>query len=190
MGMLHGIIGTWIGLPLIGRGFWTVSYTHLKTWRRVPELRTVNRYGDHPLYIAALAASIREAWATDGRPDRLLLSFHGILRDYADKGDPYPDECRRTAGLLAAALGLGDGQWAADAYKRQVLAPPAAASVPTKTPTARLLIALRLTGNDIDTVSYTHLDVYKRQDPSGQRLVGIGRDATGRDLAVPGDANG
>ena len=93
-------------------------FDELKTWRCVPELRTVNRYGDHPLYIAALAASIREAWATDGRPDRLLLSFHGIPRDYADKGDPYPDECRRTAGLLAAALGLTDEQWAATFQSR------------------------------------------------------------------------
>ena len=93
-------------------------FDELKTWRRVPELRTVNRYGDHPLYIAALAASIREAWATDGRPDRLLLSFHGIPRDYAAKGDPYPDECRATAAALAAALGLDDGEWAATFQSR------------------------------------------------------------------------
>ena len=93
-------------------------FDELKTWRRVPELRTVNRYGDHPLYIAALAASIGEAWARDGRPDRLLLSFHGIPRDYADKGDPYPDECRATAAALAAALGLGDGEWAATFQSR------------------------------------------------------------------------
>ena len=84
----------------------------------MPELRTVNRYGDHPLYVAALAASIREAWARDGRPDRLLLSFHGIPRDYADKGDPYPAECRQTAELLAAALGLRDGEWAATFQSR------------------------------------------------------------------------
>lgn len=93
-------------------------FDELKTWRRVPELRTVNRYGNHPLYVAALAASIREAWARDGRPDRLLLSFHGIPRDYADKGDPYPAECRQTAELLAAALGLCDGQWAATFQSR------------------------------------------------------------------------
>jgi ferrochelatase len=93
-------------------------FDELKTWRHVPELRTVNRYGDHPLYIAALAASIGESWQRDGRPDRLLLSFHGIPRDYAGKGDPYPDECRRTAKLLAAALGLGEGEWAATFQSR------------------------------------------------------------------------
>ena len=93
-------------------------FDELKTWRRMPELRTVNRYGDHPLYIAALVASIREAWSQGDRPERLLLSFHGIPRDYADKGDPYPDECRRTAELLAAALGLGEGEWAATFQSR------------------------------------------------------------------------
>ncbi len=93
-------------------------FDELKTWRHVPELRTVSRYGDHPLYIAALAASIREAWADGSRPDRLLLSFHGIPRDYADKGDPYPGECRRTAELLAAALGLSEGEWAATFQSR------------------------------------------------------------------------
>ena len=93
-------------------------FDELKTWRHMPELRTVNRYGDHPLYIAALVASIREAWSQGDRPERLLLSFHGIPRDYADKGDPYPDECRRTAELLAAALGLGEGEWAATFQSR------------------------------------------------------------------------
>lgn len=93
-------------------------FDELKTWRHVPELRTINRYGDHPLYIAALAASIRESWARDGRPERLLLSFHGIPRDYAGKGDPYPGECRRTAELLAAALGLSEAEWAATFQSR------------------------------------------------------------------------
>ena len=93
-------------------------FAELRTWRRLPELRTVNRYGDHPAYIAALAAAIREAWAGDGRPDRLLLSFHGIPRDYADKGDPYPDECRQTARLLADALALDDDAWAATFQSR------------------------------------------------------------------------
>jgi ferrochelatase len=93
-------------------------FDELKTWRHVPEVRTVNRYGDHPLYIAALAASIRETWQSDGRPERLLLSFHGIPRDYADKGDPYPGECRQTAELLAAELNLGEGEWAATFQSR------------------------------------------------------------------------
>ncbi len=78
----------------------------LQTWRRMPELRTINRYHDHPDYIAALTATVREHWATSGRPQRLLISYHGIPQAYADEGDPYYEECRETTRLLAEALGL------------------------------------------------------------------------------------
>lgn len=87
-------------------------FDELKTWRRVPELRTINQYYDHPGYIAALAASVWEHWAAHGRPQRLLLSYHGIPHDYADQGDPYPQQCAATTALLAAALGLGEGEYA------------------------------------------------------------------------------
>ena len=86
-------------------------FDELRTWRRVPELRTINQYYDHPGYIAALAASVREHWAAHGRPQRLLLSYHGIPRDYADQGDPYSQQCAVTTELLVAALGLGEGQY-------------------------------------------------------------------------------
>jgi ferrochelatase len=83
-------------------------FDELKTWRRLPELRTINHYHDHPGYVAALAASVREHWATSGRPDRLLISYHGIPQEYALKGDPYDWHCRETTRLLAEALGLED----------------------------------------------------------------------------------
>ncbi len=93
-------------------------FEELRTWRWLPELRTVNHYHDHPGYLAALAASIREAWAAGGRPDRLLMSFHGIPRDYFLNGDPYYCECQKTARLLAEALGLADGEWLATFQSR------------------------------------------------------------------------
>ena len=40
------------------------------------------------------------------------MSFHGIPKPYADKGDPYADECRKTAVLVASELGLGTHEWA------------------------------------------------------------------------------
>jgi protoporphyrin/coproporphyrin ferrochelatase len=83
----------------------------LQGWRWLPELRFVNRYHDDPAYIETLAASIREFREQQGEADKLLFSFHGIPRDYYEKGDPYPDECRRTAGDTVARLGLTDGQW-------------------------------------------------------------------------------
>jgi len=84
----------------------------LSGWRSLPELRMVRSYHDHPGYIAALAAAVREAWADGSRPAKLILSFHGIPQRYADAGDPYPRECWRTARLLAAELGLPRRGWA------------------------------------------------------------------------------
>ncbi|HEX5139019.1 MAG TPA: ferrochelatase [Planctomycetota bacterium] len=78
----------------------------LKRLRVVPEIRTVCSYHDEPLYIGALARSIREVWEKDGAPKRLLLSFHGLPRRYVDLGDPYRGRCEETARLLAAELGF------------------------------------------------------------------------------------
>jgi ferrochelatase len=83
----------------------------LQTWRWLPELRFINRYHDDPAYIEALAASIREFREQQGVADKLLFSFHGIPKDYYQKGDPYPDECRQTAQATVEQLGLADGEW-------------------------------------------------------------------------------
>lgn len=87
-------------------------FDELKTWRWMPELRTINHYHDRPDYIAALAASVRQHWAASGRPQRLLISFHGIPRDYFTDGDPYYCECQKTARLLVAALALEPEEYA------------------------------------------------------------------------------
>lgn len=83
----------------------------LQHTRNVPEIRTVRHYHDHPAYIAALAASVRQHWTVHGRPDKLLISFHGIPRKSLERGDPYHCECHRTGLLLAEALGLESGQY-------------------------------------------------------------------------------
>lgn len=87
-------------------------FDELKTWRWVPELRTINQYHNRPDYIAALAATVREHWATDGRPQRLLVSYHGIPHDYFVNGDPYYWECHETTRLLVEALGLEPHEYA------------------------------------------------------------------------------
>ncbi len=76
------------------------------TIRNQPELRVVRHFHDHPGYIAALARGIRQEWAQRGRPDKLLMSFHGVPRATLTRGDPYYCECQKTGRLLAAALGL------------------------------------------------------------------------------------
>lgn len=79
--------------------------------RRIPELRFVNRYHDHPGYIAALAAKVRAHWEAHGQPPCLLMSFHGVPERTLHLGDPYHCESMKTARLLAQALGLEPGQY-------------------------------------------------------------------------------
>ena len=87
------------------------AFTWLKRIRNQPALRCVRSYHDHPTYIQALVTNIRAYWQTHGRPDVLLISFHGVPRYTLDKGDPYHCECRKTARLLTEALGLHDEQY-------------------------------------------------------------------------------
>ncbi len=76
------------------------------TIRQVPELRFVNQYHDDPAYIEALARRLTDHWQTNGRPDRTVLSFHGVPKRTLDLGDPYHCECRKTARLLAERLSM------------------------------------------------------------------------------------
>jgi ferrochelatase len=81
-------------------------YAWAEQTRALPEFRFVNQYHDDPGYIAALAARITDAWAARGRPDRLVLSFHGIPQRAIALGDPYQAECMTTARLLIEKLGV------------------------------------------------------------------------------------
>lgn len=80
--------------------------------RWVPGLRFVNHYHDHPRYIDAVAAGVREAWEKEGRGERLLLSFHGMPSATLAAGDPYHCHCQGTARLVAQSLGLVRSDWA------------------------------------------------------------------------------
>ena len=75
--------------------------------RQLPEFRFINRYHDHPGYIAALADRVRQHWTDKGRADHLVMSFHGVPERTLQRGDPYHCECHKTGRLLAQALGLG-----------------------------------------------------------------------------------
>ncbi|MGA8261057.1 MAG: ferrochelatase [Arenicellales bacterium] len=83
----------------------------LRGWRRVPELRFVTGYHDHPAYIEALADRVHRVWAEQHRGELLLISFHGVPRRSLLQGDPYHCQCRATARLLAGKLDLRDDQW-------------------------------------------------------------------------------
>ncbi|AOA59825.1 ferrochelatase [Acinetobacter larvae] len=91
-------------------------YDVLARWilqqRSLPGLSVIRDYYQHPLYIEALADSIRRFQQQHGVPEKLLMSFHGIPQPYADKGDPYPERCRKTAQAVATRLNLAPEQWA------------------------------------------------------------------------------
>jgi ferrochelatase len=83
--------------------------------RNQPEIRTTRSFHDDPGYIEALAASVRQHWFANGRPSasyRLVMSFHGVPLKTRAQGDPYFEECQKTGQLLAAALGLAEGEYA------------------------------------------------------------------------------
>jgi len=84
----------------------------LQHWRWIPELRTINNYHDDPLYIEALATSVRQFREQNPTGQRLLMSFHGLPEAMLLAGDPYYCQCQATARLLAEKLGLSKDEWA------------------------------------------------------------------------------
>ncbi len=86
-------------------------FAHYGTVRNVPELRLVRNYHDHAGYIGALRDSVLAHWEKQGRGDKLVMSFHGVPKRTLLLGDPYHCECHKTARLLAAELGLREGQY-------------------------------------------------------------------------------
>ncbi len=85
--------------------------TAFAAMRNQPALRSVRHFHDHPGYIAALAQNVVDYWVITGRPDKLVMSFHGVPRFTLDKGDPYHCECQKTARLLAEALKLAPDKY-------------------------------------------------------------------------------
>jgi ferrochelatase len=81
----------------------------LKAMRWQPALRIAAPYYDDPVYIGALAASVRAGLAgLDFEPEVVLASYHGIPQSYFDKGDPYYCHCAKTTRLLREALGWSE----------------------------------------------------------------------------------
>jgi ferrochelatase len=87
-------------------------FLSLQRQRRVPSLRIVPPYHEHPAYLDAVAARINEALAKIARPpDHFVLSFHGIPIKYAQRGDPYATHVKRTTRGLVRRLGWRAGHW-------------------------------------------------------------------------------
>jgi ferrochelatase len=74
-----------------------------------PALRVAPPWFDDPVYISALAASLKSSLrGLPFKPDTILASFHGMPEEYVAKGDPYRAQCEETVRLLRKTLKLGD----------------------------------------------------------------------------------
>ncbi|SPE19996.1 Ferrochelatase [Burkholderiales bacterium] len=93
--------------------------THiLQRTRNLPELRWIRGFHDDAGYVEALRRSVGAHWDAHGRPDKLLISFHGLPRRNLDLGDPYHCECVTTGRLLAEALELQPREYAVSFQSR------------------------------------------------------------------------
>src|SRR6202008_4889983 len=81
----------------------------LAEMRAQPTLRVTPPYYDDPDYIEALASSINTHLAAlPFAPELIVASFHGMPREYVDKGDPYQAQCIATVEALRKRLGLDE----------------------------------------------------------------------------------
>lgn len=79
--------------------------------RDQPALRFVKRFHTDPRFLQPLADKIAALWQAQGRPQKLVMSFHGLPRQCVNMGDPYCRDSYETARALAAVLGLTDDQY-------------------------------------------------------------------------------
>lgn len=78
----------------------------IQKWRWIPSLRFISGYHDNPKYIKALAHSVTEHIKEHGKPDKLVLSYHGMPQYFLEQGDPYYCFCSMTTRLVTEALGF------------------------------------------------------------------------------------
>jgi ferrochelatase len=83
------------------------AFRALMKMRWQPAIRTAPAYHDDPVYIEALAHSVREGLAKlDFTPEVLIATFHGMPKKYLEAGDPYHCQSVKTGRLLREALGM------------------------------------------------------------------------------------
>jgi protoporphyrin/coproporphyrin ferrochelatase len=88
------------------------AFRVLMTMRWQPAVRVAPAWHDDPVYIEALANSVRAHLAgLDYTPEVLLASFHGMPQKYLEQGDPYHCQCMKTSRLLREKLGIPVERW-------------------------------------------------------------------------------
>ena len=93
------------GSPTTSSTFDAVS-SYLSTQSWTPNLRFISGYHDHKDYIISLSRSIKDSFSKNGKPDKLIFSYHGMPDRYLQEGDPYYCFCHKTTRLVAEKLNL------------------------------------------------------------------------------------
>ena len=74
----------------------------------------IEHYADNPLYLDAMAATVRSAWDGIAQERRartvLLFSAHGLPQRFIDEGDPYVEHINRTRSGVLERLNLPNRQ--------------------------------------------------------------------------------
>ncbi|KPN76843.1 ferrochelatase [Shewanella sp. Sh95] len=97
--------------PTTGSAFDAIA-KELCQWRYLPSLHFIHTYHDNPEFIAALVNSIRADFDKHGKPQKLVLSYHGMPERNLHLGDPYYCFCMKTTRLVAEQLGLAKDEFA------------------------------------------------------------------------------
>jgi ferrochelatase len=88
------------------------AFRHLITMRWQPAVRVAPPWHDHPVYVDALANSVREGLAKlPFEPEKIIATFHGMPEKYLLQGDPYHCQCMKTSRLVRERLGLSPDRW-------------------------------------------------------------------------------
>jgi len=89
------------------------AFRALMEMRWQPAIRVSPPYHDDPVYIDAVVSSMKRDLAKlTFEPDVILVSFHGVPKEYLLKGDPYHCHCVKTWRLMREAFG-----WPADRFR-------------------------------------------------------------------------
>jgi len=87
------------------------AFDALRTMRWQPAIRTAPAYFEDAKYIETLGNSIRDGVAAlDFEPDVVLTSYHGMPKEYLERGDPYYCQCQKTTRLVREYLGWDESK--------------------------------------------------------------------------------
>ncbi len=83
---------------------WDHATQTISKWMDIPEVVFIRDFANHPKWIELLKKRIEDGTKTYGKPDVILLSYHGIPTRYASGGDDYPQRCHMTTQALKELL--------------------------------------------------------------------------------------